>query len=253
MLLPSICGATEKLLIKGSGTSTQVVTTFFESFSKQTNVGDYEFEVEQVSSKHAGGIKATDKHLFGPIGRALNQSELALNKKQIIIGRIPIVFVVGEDAGVRKITIDQLTNILKGKINNWKALGGNDHKIELVGREKTETAFTELKNNFPFLQQIRFNKIFYRDNEVADYIHSDEGKHALAFGTKPNFDSEHIMNVLGLSSGLNVGLVYDNSNSQHPLIKAVETFVHSKEWQNALVFRELMPSNLPSTGWSAQQ
>ena len=68
MLLPSLCGATEKLLIKGSGTSTQVVTTFFELFSEQADASGYEFEVEQVSSKHAGGIKATGKHLFGRIG-----------------------------------------------------------------------------------------------------------------------------------------------------------------------------------------
>ncbi len=252
ILLPSLCAATEKLLIKGSGTSTPVVTTLFNLFSQQAGANGYEFDVEQASSKHSGGIKATDKHLFGRIGRPLNKAELALNKKQIIIGRIPIVFVVGKEAGVRKISIGQLTNILKGKINNWKTLGGNDHKIELVGREEKEVAFTELKKNFSFLTQIEFDKVFYRDNEITDYIRSDKGKYSLAFGTKPNFGSEYIMDVFGLSSGLEVGLVYDNKNSQHPLIKAIEAFVRSKEWHNALVFRELMPPNLPSSGWSVR-
>ena len=252
LLLPSLCGASEKMLIKGSGTSTQVVTTFFDLFAKQAGARGYEFEVEQISSKHSGGIKATDKHLFGRIGRPLSKAERALNKKQIIIGRIPIAFVVGQSTGVRKITIGQLTNILKGKINNWQALGGNDHKIELVGRESTEVAFTELKKNFLFLKQIEFDKVFFHDNEVTDYIRSDAGKYSLAFGTKPNFGSEYILDVFGLSSGLEVGLVYDSKNSQHPLIEAVEVFARSKEWHNALVLRELIPSNLPTNSWSAQ-
>ena len=247
MLLSSICGASEKLLIKGSGTSTRLTTVFFDLFSKQPAANGYEFEVEQVSSKHAGGIKSSDNHLFGRIGQPLNQAERDLNKEQIILGRIPIVFVAGEQSGVKRITIGQLTNILKRKVTNWKELGGNDHKIELIGREESESAFSALKQDFPVLHNIKFDKVLYHDDEVFKYIRSEEGKYSLAFGTKTNFSYRRILKILGFSSGLNVGLVYDYKNSQHPLIEAVESFTETEQWKNALISRGLLPTKLRAT------
>jgi phosphate transport system substrate-binding protein len=48
------------------------------------------------------------------------------------------------DAGVEKITGDQLKGLYKGEINNWSELGGPDREIQVLGRVKgsgTRTSF----------------------------------------------------------------------------------------------------------------
>ncbi|HEY4628837.1 MAG TPA: phosphate ABC transporter substrate-binding protein [Flavobacterium sp.] len=48
---------------------------------------------------------------------------------------------------VAELTIDQLGAIFSGKITNWKEVGGDDHKIQLYGRESSSGTFEFFKEH----------------------------------------------------------------------------------------------------------
>ncbi len=50
---------------------------------------------------------------------------------------IPFVFIVNKDVNVDNLTKQQYIDILTGKIQNWKAVGGKDEKITLIHRAKS--------------------------------------------------------------------------------------------------------------------
>lgn len=233
--------AAEKQMVMGAGPSTFVVTLFFEHFSKKTTSKGYEFEVMQRSIKHAGGIRASDKYVFGRTGRPLNDKEKALNKREIFIARQPISMVVGQQVGVKTISLDALEKIISGKITNWNQLGGTDHEIILVGREKTEATFGVLKKKYPFFKLACFKKIFHRDHQLVNFLKSSNGDYALSFGASSNFDKKYHLNITGFEAGSNLGLVYDIKNSQHPLVKESMEFANSKTWADIIINNNFLP------------
>lgn len=234
LFVSSNISALEKQVVMGAGPSTAVITLFFKNFSKTASAKGYSFEVEPRSIKHAGGIAASDKYLFGRTGRPLNQKEKLLNKQEIIIARIPLTMVVGNQVGIKSISLEQLKEILTGNITNWKQLGGKDHKILLVGREDTEVAFTILKNTYDFFKKIDFGKVLTRDHQVANFLKSKKGAYSLSFGAKSNFENNYHLKTSDFEAGVNLGLVYDTGNSKHPLIRSTKAYAKSMQWIDIL-------------------
>ncbi len=65
-------------------------------------------------------------------------SDVAVNDADFndaILGVVGFAFVVNPDVGVKNLTRGMLQDIFSGKITNWKAIGGNDRKIVLIGRQ----------------------------------------------------------------------------------------------------------------------
>lgn len=235
-LILTATGICEELqLVAGAGPSTKIATLFFTSFQTMPETSGYSFEVPPRSVKHAGGIQASDTYLFGRTGRPLNKKEKALGKDEIFLASIPLSFVAGSGAGVKRLTRQQLRDIYTGRIVTWKEIGGADHDIVLVGREKTEAALSVLRNEFPSLDEAKYDRVFKRDHQVVNYIKSEQGRYALGFGAKLNFDPEYHILVEDFSRGINVGLVYDLKNAEHPLIIAVKKYAGSTSWYNEVL------------------
>lgn len=235
------CRAVEIQPVMGAGPSTVVVRSFFRDFSSIPAADGYEFVVEQRSIKHAGGINASGKYLFGRTGRPLSAPERAMDKHDLLIARIPIVFVIGRKTGIRRITLEQLNAVFSGKIDNWKQLGGVDAEIVVAGREPTEAALSVLKSEYSVFNQAEFDLVLTRDHQLVNLIRSSAGDYVIGFGVRTNFNDDQILHVDGFSSGIKLGLVYDEKNKNHAVVRAAIDFASSKNWRQRVVESNLLP------------
>lgn len=220
--------------IPGAGPSTRIVALFAKLFNEKSARHGVKFEVPERSVKHAGGIDASNTLIFGRTGRPLNDMEKSLGKEEIVLGRVPVGFVVGEGAGVRSVTLQQLQDVLMGRVTNWKQIGGADATILRVGREPTEAVLTHMAAEQPFLVHAKWDKVMQRDHQVAGLLASPEGKQAIAFGMLESFSDSSYLQVAEWSSSLLVGLVYDKRNAAHPVVVEAKQFVKSVFWKKEL-------------------
>ena len=242
----STSNASEKQLVYGAGHSTKIVELFFNEFEKTPPCTGYTFEVPQKSVKHAGGINASGKYLFGRTGRPLNDKEKDMNKEGIFLGQVPIAIAVGSEVGMTSLTIDQLEKIVTGQYTNWKEVGGPDARIDNTGREGKEALYSILKKKYPFYNAAKFTKTFNKDHEVVGYLSNPHGKYAIAFGAEPNFKDIQgitILTVENFSAGQDLGLVYDQSNRDHPIIKAASEYTECKERTQTVLAQGYYPPN----------
>ncbi len=242
VLLSSVPGrADHDQVVAGAGPATKVAELFFAEFSNDPASKDYRFVVMPTSIKHQGGILSTSKYLFGRTGRPLNAEEKELGKAEILLGRVPISFVVGLETGIKELSLKQLEQVFTGKIRNWKQLGGNDAKIVLIGREETEVLFGVLKTEYPFFNNVKFDSVFKKDDDVIKLLHSPAGAHAIGFGARPNFTAYNQLAVKGFSSGVALGLVYDLENRKHPIVTAAQKYASSPAWKKQLQSLDMSP------------
>lgn len=241
--LPASAHAHHEQIVAGAGPSTKVVELFFKHFAKDPACKDYNFSVMPTSVKHKGGILSSDKYLFGRTGRPLNAKELAMGKGEILLGKVPIAFATGLEAEASILTLQQLKRIFTRQVTNWKEVGGHDAPILLVGREPSEALFLELKKDYPFFKKVQFDKIFLRDGDVVKFLNSPAGGNAIGFGANPNFTDYNRIPVEGFSAGVALGLVYDQKQAEHPVIKAAQKFAASPEWKSLLPSLDMLPAN----------
>ncbi len=240
-MAPSASAQLMRQKVAGAGPSTEVVKHFFQHFSRRPEAAGYQFVVPDRSAKHAGGIKASSTYLFGRTGRPLNQKEQAMNKGEIFLARIPIVFATGAGTGVSQLNMAQIEGLYTGKISDWSMLGGEAGAVVLGGREPTEALLGVLKQHYPFFGQIGFDYVLKKDHQVISFLKHREGWQAISFGAGPNFNGLNVLEVSDFSIGVNVGLVYDLGNRDHPLVVAVRRYAASPEWAQQLQALQLLP------------
>jgi len=111
--------------------------------------------IRQVSNREAD-IGGTCRHTM------VNQETLRTDQQERLVQLTPVawdalVVIVHKDNPIENITLDQLRAVYKGKITNWKQLGGNDAPIELyvrkgkisgVGRTLRELLFYNYEEEF---------------------------------------------------------------------------------------------------------
>jgi ABC-type phosphate transport system substrate-binding protein len=237
-LLPaSSAGASDEgVVIAGAGPSTKVVERFVVYLAKNEAARGMTFSVPKKSIKHAGGIRSTEKHLFGRTGRPLNEKEKAVGVEEIFLAKMPIVFIAGVDAGVSSLTLDQVCGIFTGKHRNWKEVGGNDKAISIITREPTEALFLELKNDLPCMKEVIATKyVLKKDDHVIEMVKTTEiGQSAISFGAARNFPEKVHIAIDGFDSGVRLGLVYQTANKDKALVKAARETAASEEWKSEL-------------------
>ena len=63
--------------------------------------------------------------------------------------RLPAAFFVHRVAGVSGLTSAQLADIYRGKITNWRDVGGADLRIRVVRREDQDSTLLVLRQSMP--------------------------------------------------------------------------------------------------------
>lgn len=137
------------------------------------NAGHNDLEVvipEPVGSR--GGIKAllAGEAPLASVSRGLKENEATHGLVYRQFAESQVVFVVHPSVtGVTRLTKDQILGIYSGKVDNWKEVGGPDHKIYPITRDGGST-LKALLRYFPAFGDIGeiHAKETYNSEESAD-------------------------------------------------------------------------------------
>ena len=98
-----------------------------------------------------GGIAAvgSDKEVLARVARPLSDSEKEAGLVATPVFRLPSAFFVHRAAGVSGLTNAQLADIYRGKVTNWREVGGADMRIKVVRREDQDSTLLVLRQSMP--------------------------------------------------------------------------------------------------------
>ena len=151
----SVCGArlcatahAGDLSVVGTGDGIDLLRALGAAYTAdhpETNV------IVPPSIGSGGGIAAvgSDKEVLARIARPLSDSEKEAGLVATPVFRLPSAFFVHRAAGVSGLTSAQLADIYRGKITNWREVGGADLRIKVVRREDQDSTLLVLRQSMP--------------------------------------------------------------------------------------------------------
>lgn len=122
-----------KVSTDGSTSMEKVIGALGESFKKENSGINFTYNPTGSGS----GIKAVleGRCDIGLSSRSLKDKEKADGLKETILAYDGIAIIVNPKNKVSDLTVEQIADMYKGKITNWKQVGGDDAQIVLIGRE----------------------------------------------------------------------------------------------------------------------
>jgi phosphate transport system substrate-binding protein len=132
-----------------------------------------------------GGVAAvgSDKEVLARIARPLSDSEREAGLVATPVFRLPSAFFVHRSANVKGVSAVQLADIYRGKITNWKDVGGADVRIKVVRREEQDSTLLVLRQSMPGWKDLPItekSKTAVTTQEGVDTVKEVEG--AIGFG-----------------------------------------------------------------------
>ena len=139
LLLSSSLYAADTLQIKGSDTLINMVQRLAEVYM-ESNPGNY---IAVTGGGSGTGVAAliNKKCDIANSSRLMKQKEIdmavagGVNPKRIVVAIDGLSIITNASNPVDKLTFEQVGQIFRGEIKNWKELGGNDMPISLYGRQ----------------------------------------------------------------------------------------------------------------------
>ncbi|MBW3696111.1 phosphate ABC transporter substrate-binding protein [Vibrio sp. T187] len=172
--------------ISGSTSVARVMDVLAEEYNK-THPDNY-VAVQGIGS--TAGITMVNKGVadIGMSSRYLTEREQDENLAVLPIAFDGLAVVVNRTNGVANVTREQLFNIYKGKVTNWKDVGGVDQPIAVVTREASSGSrysfesllgLTKIVNN-RLVSDINPNNLVVNSNSMVKTIVS-HNPHAIGF------------------------------------------------------------------------
>lgn len=135
----------ESIKIKGSDTEVNLALDLAETFMER----DPNISIAVTGGGSGTGIAAliNQKCDIANSSREFRNSEMKLAEKAgvsvvpIVFAIDALAFVVNPAVMVDVLTVEQIAQIFRGEINNWKEVGGNDAPISLYGRQSNSGTF----------------------------------------------------------------------------------------------------------------
>lgn len=135
----------DELVIQGSDTEVQLVSSLAESFG----ASHPDASISVAGGGSAVGIASlingeTD---IANSSRAMKEEEIASAKerggdpREFILARDGLSMIVHPSNAATSLSMTQIADIYKGTVTNWKDLGGADAPIVLYGRQSTSGTF----------------------------------------------------------------------------------------------------------------
>jgi len=145
---PALAGT---LKVAGSGGLISLVTELADAYMKKHP--ETRIEVKQKSIEAKGGIfgAASGRLDIGMAARNLKESEKELGLEVHEIARVALVIGVNAETvkAPQGITSRQLCDIYKGKIANWKELGGADAPVKPLTRPDEDSTKVTVRKSIP--------------------------------------------------------------------------------------------------------
>lgn len=141
----------------GSSSVTPLMETFGEVYSKaHPNIF---IEVQGPGS--SAGVKAAKSNAadLGMASRELKESEKEPELKTKVIARDGIAVVVNPNNEMTQLTSKQIQDIYKGKIKNWKEVGGADKPIVAITRDTASGTRGAFEDIMSLKQKINGKKV----------------------------------------------------------------------------------------------
>lgn len=138
---------TQKISLNGSTSMEKMINAIKEGIEENYP----ELSLEPQFTGSSAGIEAVLNGTadIGNSSRYLKDAEKEKGLTENIVAIDAIVIVTDIQNKVDNLTTQQLIDIYKGKIRNWKEVGGEDLPIVVIGRESgsgTRSAFEEILN-----------------------------------------------------------------------------------------------------------
>lgn len=145
LLLAACTGSGGGIVIQGSDTEVQLVSTLVEAFAKTHP----DASISVAGGGSAVGIAAliNGESDITNASRQMKKEELEqarannLDPQEYILARDGLSVIVHPDNTIATISLDQLGAIFRGDVTNWKDVGGTDAPIALYGRQSTSGTF----------------------------------------------------------------------------------------------------------------
>lgn len=138
----SLAGAAEMITIAGDPCTVPLAEKLGQAFTKKTGT-----EVKVESAGCANGIykASTGDVSIGVSTHEVDLKSLPLGTTNTVIAKAPTVILVNKANPVNNLTLQQVKDILSGKIKNWKDAGGKDLEIKNVLLQPCTTAIFSKK------------------------------------------------------------------------------------------------------------
>lgn len=129
----SSSSTTSSITVAGSTTCLPIAEIAAEGFKAETGT-----DVLVSGLGSSAGIEAVSNGTadIASSSRDLNADEQDLGLTPIVIAHDGIAVIVNEDNPVDNLSVEQLRDIYSGKIDNWKEVGGEDLKIQVINRDE---------------------------------------------------------------------------------------------------------------------
>lgn len=169
--LAATAGA-ETLSIPGSGNPEYVLGELAKVFNRQQS--QHQVRIPP-STGTAGALRDVTEGTasIGRVGRPLKDSERTGDLRYLPVGRDPIAFVAGSAVSVRAVTGAQMMDVYRGKLTNWRDLGGTPGQIRAIGREPTDASAQAIAKHikeFASLVMPESIKVVHLDPQMIDLL-----------------------------------------------------------------------------------
>lgn len=144
LMFSSMLQAQTTITVSGSTSVTNVMEVLGETYQLKTNNS-----VEVQGTGSSAGIRAAKDgtSMIGMSSRDIKDGEKDNHIQEIVIARDGIAIAVNNNNPIQNLTQQQIEQIYKGEIKNWKEVGGENKPIVVVTRDAasgTRGAFEDI-------------------------------------------------------------------------------------------------------------
>jgi phosphate transport system substrate-binding protein len=165
-------GRAEDLIVPGSGSFEHVLGSMAGVFNGRQS--GHRISVP-TSTGTAGALHDVESGVtpLGRVGRPLKDEERGRGLVYLPVGRDPVTFVGGAAVSVKNLTTAQVLDIYRGRITEWREVGGQPGPIRAIGREPTEVSRQAIQRHMKPFATIVYGdsvKVAHLDPQVIELL-----------------------------------------------------------------------------------